>query len=323
MSNPKQTPPPVIQAAGIWGKLFQIQRGAKTFAITDDSEKTDARSGKSAYRYTPGWKIVETIRESMDALGLMLIPEVKFEKIELIEYPVYKMIGGSPMSFTKKEMHIAVSAEFTWVDVTTGEKAGPYKIVASGANGTDKSTASALALAERYFLLKFFHISTRDVDEEPDAHDSDSVPGIPKAQQQPATQAQACSSVPVPSQAPGYAGMPQYGGYQQGGRGFAPQASAPAVPGQQVNIYPAPPQYIQPGALPQGAQGFNDNNPAIRDAIARLANFERGTVSHRTVLNECIGTLSAAGIVCTDPTFVDNLSEAAQALRENRKPAYK
>ena len=72
MSNPKQTPPPVIQAAGIWGKLFQIQRGAKSFAITDDSEKTVARSGKSAYRYTPGWKIVETIRESMDVLGLML-----------------------------------------------------------------------------------------------------------------------------------------------------------------------------------------------------------------------------------------------------------
>ena len=318
------TKTPAVAGTGIWAKLLQIQKSIKTFALTEDSDKKEP-SGKSAYRYTPGWKITEDVRAQMDALNLMLIPDIQFHSIEMVEYPVYKMIGGNPMSFLKKEMHIAIDAKFTWLDVETGEQAGPFGIVASGANGTDKSTASALALAERYFLLKFFHISTHEADDEPDAHDSDYVPGIPKSQQQAVTGSQACAAAPV-QQTPGAQPMqgryPARAPYQPQGQSPAPfvPASQPQG-GAQVNIYPAPPSYGQ-GPVAGGAVAFNESNPLINDAINRLANFDRGTVNHSSLLNETIAYLSSQGINCTEPNFITNLAEAAQARRENRQPRY-
>lgn len=317
---------------GIWGKLMQLQKAFKTFAQSEDSEKKDGKTSRSAYRYAPGWEITEKIREQMDALGLMLVPDCRFKQIDLIEYPVYKIIGSNPnpMSFTKKEMHVAIEADFTWVDTATGEKEGPFHIVASGANGTDKSTASALALAERYFFLKFFHITTHEPSDEPDAHDSDSVPGIPKNIQKTVTDGQACTAVP--------GGAPQYrpapvaqGGYPQYGApaGPAPQAYgqrplpvAPAAPqgGQQVNVFTGAPQYVQGAST--GAPPFNENIPLIRQMVERLMQFESGTETHRQVLNESIGILSSNGIICTDKNFVENFVEAAQARRENRSPRY-
>lgn len=318
----------------IWQKIFEIQKAIKTFNNTDGSDKLDPKTGKSAYIYTPGWKITETVRSLMDDLGLMLIPDIRFNRIDNIEYPVYKMINGTPMSFTKKEIHIALDADFTWIDPVTGETAGPYHIVASGANGTDKSTASALALAERYFLLKFFHISTHEADDEPDAHDSDNLPGIPKSQQRTATPQDACRS--VPAQGTPYAQQqPAYGG--QGNAPYAPAQQEPyrgapqgrpavqqpqMTGGAQVNIYPSAPQYIVPGPQPQAPQGFNDKEPNTAAAVSELSNFEKGTLSHQQVLNQCLGKLSAAGINCTGQNFIQNLTEAAQAVRENRMPRY-
>ena len=310
---------------GIWQKRMALQTKVKTFNVSENSEKKDA-SNRSAYRYTPGYQIVETLRAEMDPLGLMLIPEFRAQKIETIEYPVYKLIGGSPMSFMKKEVHFVVDADFLWIDTVTGEKAGPFHIVASGANGTDKSCASALALAERYFLLKFFHITTHDEADEPDAHDSDTVPGIPKEVQQPASRGAACAAVPVqPAYQPG-----QNGSYAPSG--YAPQGGMPAYqggqprqqgPGQQVNVYTAPPQYIQGAPVPPvSGGGFNENHPLIRQAIEKLMVFDRGTMSHKQVLNECIGLLSSNGINCTDASFIENLSEAAQARRENRSARF-
>lgn len=81
---------------GIWGKLFQIQKEVRTFDLTADSDKEDPKTKKSAYRYTPGWKITETVRDIMDRLGLMLVPDFSMERSETIEYPVYKMLGENP-----------------------------------------------------------------------------------------------------------------------------------------------------------------------------------------------------------------------------------
>lgn len=205
-----------------------------------------------------------------------------------------------------------MKAAFTWIDTDTGETAGPYNIVASGANGTDKSCASALALAERYFLLKFFHFTTHDPDDEPDAHDSDTIPGIPRETAVPAMPAQAAKAQP--------AAGGQYPAYGQGFGGYPVQQAQ--QPGQQVNVYAAAPTYNPPAAPQQGWEGFNENNPLIRSAIEKLMNFDANTVSHQQVLNECVGMLSANGILCTDPSFIKKLTEAAQARRENRSTRF-
>lgn len=52
---------------------------------------------------------------------------------------------------------------FTWVDVETGEK-DENLFGANGQNDWDKGVGSALTYGERYFLLKYFHISTDEDD---------------------------------------------------------------------------------------------------------------------------------------------------------------
>ena len=305
----------------IWQKLMMLQEKVLTFNVTEDSEKQDPRTRKSAYRFTPGWQITETIRKEMDNLKLMLLPKYDIVKSETIEYPVYKLIGSTPMSFTKKEIHFIVRADFTWKDTETLEEAGPFSIVASGANGTDKSCASAIAQAERYFLLKFFHLTTHESSEDPDAHDSDTIPGLPPALTEPATQHDACNAISAGNiMMPVQGGYAPQQGYQQPHCGQRMGHQQPAS--QQVNVFTGPPQYVGPG-IPQSGQGFNENHPVIRQAIEGLMNYDKGTVSHQQKLNECVGFLSAQGIVCTDSSFLYNLTEAAQARRENRSPIYK
>ena len=315
--------------SGIWAKLLEIQKSHKTFAPSEDSEKK-GQDGRSAYRFTPTWKITESIREKMDALGLMLIPEFTFRQIDTIEYPVYKMIGDSPMTFMKKELHVAIDASFTWVDAATGEKAGPFHIACSGANGTDKSTATAQTYAERYFLLKFFHITTREPSEEPDMQDCDTIQGLPKDLRNPIAQAPRqphlsgpYAAQPAPAIQQPY--QPQaFGPSTPAGYGAQPQPMTPPVQqsGQQVNVFTVPPQYMQ-GSAPQGVNpGFDENNPYIRETIDRLAFFEKGTASHGQAVQESVQKLSSMGFNCTVPGFVDNLVEGGQARRENRSPRY-
>lgn len=174
----------VIEYSGIsiLQKLFKIQEKFKTFAITDDSDKTDPKTGKPSYKYTPGWKITEEIRTEMDSLKLMLIPNYKMEECQLIDYPVHKWNNGQLLTIQKKEVNFIVTASYTWVDVENGDYFGPINVTANGTNGTDKSSGSAIAMAERYFLLKFFHITTHEADEEPDAHDSQTIPGLDHGQ---------------------------------------------------------------------------------------------------------------------------------------------
>ena len=53
--------------------------------------------------------------------------------------------------------------KFTWIDVENGEKDEIF-FGANGQNDWDKGVGSALTYAERYFLLKFFHIATDEDD---------------------------------------------------------------------------------------------------------------------------------------------------------------
>jgi len=60
-------------------------------------------------------------------------------------------------------MNSKVMMRFTWVDCETGEK-DENLFGANGQNSWDKGVGSALTYAERYFLLKYFHIATDEDD---------------------------------------------------------------------------------------------------------------------------------------------------------------
>ena len=63
----------------------------------------------------------------------------------------------------KSEMLYSVYQKFTWIDTETGEK-DENTFFSSGMNDWEKGLGSALTYAERYFLLKYFHIATDEDD---------------------------------------------------------------------------------------------------------------------------------------------------------------
>ena len=136
-------------------------------------QKTDRGLGKDAaaqtYQYVSGAKVLDRIRPKMDELGVLLVQQVDEIENDRIDYAV--------KTGSKSELLSKVTMTFTWIDAESGEKL-PVKFGANGMNNWDKGLGSALTYAERYFLLKFFHIATDedDVDALPPRGNEDPLP---------------------------------------------------------------------------------------------------------------------------------------------------
>lgn len=329
-------------------KLFEIQKKIKNFTNTEASEKKIKDTDKSAYEYTPGYVIIEAVREQMDTLGVMLIQENVVTENKQIEYTNYlNDRNGETIPIKKQEILTTVQAMFTWIDACSGERMGPFRFDATGANGTDKSCASAISLAERYYLLKTFHIATKDKTYEPDAHDSGSIPGLRPGEQVD------FSRLPAPMQQMPQAQVPQYPygqpmmpqgfqpqyqqpyGQQPYGQPYFPQQAPayqqmqPAAPAQgaragQRNPYATPPTYAQPQPQTQKPLLNGEdllNSVEFKSAAQRLSNFPRGTNSHTETVRALIRELAPVCDVKA-PNFTTNLIEAAEAIREGRAPNF-
>jgi len=135
-----------IKKENIYQKLLKIQKEVKAL-------KKDKKS--FSYEYVTGNKLLSFIRPLMDREGLLLKQEVTSIDNVRIDYETKK---GS-----KEEMHTKVMMIFTWVDSETGEK-DINLFGANGQNDWEKGFGSALTYAERYFLLKYFHIATDEDD---------------------------------------------------------------------------------------------------------------------------------------------------------------
>jgi hypothetical protein len=108
------------------------------------------------YRYVTGDKVLGEIKPLMNELGLLLKQEVL--SIENTRQD-YTLKSGT----NKSEILSKLSMRFTWIDCETGEK-DENLFGANGQNDWDKGVGSALTYAERYFLLKYFHIATDEDD---------------------------------------------------------------------------------------------------------------------------------------------------------------
>lgn len=273
-------------------KLLAIQMAHKSFACTEESAKKIPSKAEAAYKYTPGWQIVESIRAKMDELHVMMEFDIVEERHEMISYNVWKLINGKAVPIKKDELLSTVTAEYRFVDVDSGEESRTYHTITSGANGTDKSCTSAISTAERYALLKFFHITTRDAADEADARDCSQVPGIPDAL---VTDAQLVQAL--------------YAQTQQ------PQAQpAPAVQAAPAPA-PAPVSYASaPAAKAAPAQPVNQQQE-WQQCVAELAMVNAGTITHTKKLNVLMTRLKMAGFNTADPTVAQNLIAQAQQMR--------
>ena len=146
----------------IYNKLLEMQK--KVVGLGKDTKSF-------GYQYVSGGKVLENLKPIMNDVGLILKQEILNVERDVISY---KAKSGE-----KAEMWYGVTFKFTWIDTETGER-DENMFFASGMNDWEKGLGSALTYAERYFLLKFFHINTDedDIDNPDRKHDSDIIQQI-------------------------------------------------------------------------------------------------------------------------------------------------
>jgi ERF superfamily protein len=115
------------------------------------------------YKYVTGSKVLDHIKPLMVSNGILLKQEVLTIDNARQDY--------ATKNGNKSEILSKVMMRFTWVDVDSGDK-DENLFGANGQNDWDKGVGSALTYAERYFLLKYFHINTDEDDiDNPDRKD--------------------------------------------------------------------------------------------------------------------------------------------------------
>ena len=138
----------------VYEKLLKIQKRLK--AVTKDAKAYN-------YDYVSGDKLLDIVRPMMDEYGLLLLPIVLNTSSETITYKKWDKNTKSVIETT--EVLHTIKMQMRWVDTEQTEVIDiPFAAV--GMNAFDKGFGSALTYAERYYLLKTFHISTSrdDVD---------------------------------------------------------------------------------------------------------------------------------------------------------------
>lgn len=134
----------------VYKKMHQVQAATRSLAAN-----TEGQTGAARYNYVSGAKLLGVIRPLMDKLGLILTQEVVDIKNEPISYMT--------KNGEKTEMFTTAHIRFTWVDTDDGSQV-VNEFFANGMNAWDKGLGSALTYAERYYLMKTFHIATDEDD---------------------------------------------------------------------------------------------------------------------------------------------------------------
>jgi hypothetical protein len=131
----------------LFQKLLEIQK--RVVGLGKDSKSF-------SYQYVSGSKVLEHIKPLMNEYGILL-------KQEVIDIDNTRQDYVTAKGVSKTEILTKAIMKFTWIDCETGDKDENY-FAANGQNDFEKGLGSALTYAERYFLLKYFHISTDEDD---------------------------------------------------------------------------------------------------------------------------------------------------------------
>lgn len=134
----------------VYKKMHQVQAATRSLAAN-----TEGQTGAAKYNYVSGSKLLGVIRPLMDKLGLLLTQEV----VDIKNDPITYMTRNGE----KTEMFTTLHIRFTWVDTEDGSQV-VNDFFANGMNAWDKGLGSALTYAERYYLMKTFHIATDEDD---------------------------------------------------------------------------------------------------------------------------------------------------------------
>jgi len=136
-------------------KLVEIRRNIDVF--TKDTEGF-------GYRYVSGSQVLGKIKDKMDELQVLLIPEVLNHKYSTFNYIDKK-------GKEKTDFIVTADMKYVWVNAENPEERIeiPWQTMGQQ-DDISKAFGSGLTYSERYFLLKFFGVPTDDDD--PDARDT-------------------------------------------------------------------------------------------------------------------------------------------------------
>jgi len=111
------------------------------------------------YPYVSSSQVLGAIREKMDEAGLILAPEVITARIH------FNAVYDTKQHLTELDMR------FIWINADDPQDRLECPWYGQGTDHAEKGVGKALTYAEKYFLLKFFHIPTDEDD--PDAFQAD------------------------------------------------------------------------------------------------------------------------------------------------------
>jgi len=135
------------QKLNLYQKLHRVQ--SQVIGLGKDTQGNN-------FKYVSGTKVIDAIKPIMNEIGLLL-------KTEVLSIDNQRNDYATKSNPNKSEILSKVMMKFTWIDIETGEK-DECLWGANGQNDWDKGVGSAMTYAERYFLLKYFHIATDEDD---------------------------------------------------------------------------------------------------------------------------------------------------------------
>ena len=139
----------------LFQKLVEIRKEVKGF-------NKDTKG--FGYTYVSGSQAISKIRDKMDELNVLLVPNVEETTTETYDYRNGK--GEEKTDFIVKG-----AMSYTWIDGDnpTDRLTVPWKLFGAQ-DDISKAFGSGLTYSERYFILKFFQAPT-DADD-PDSRDT-------------------------------------------------------------------------------------------------------------------------------------------------------
>lgn len=131
-------------------KLFEVQKAVNYFVKTEVNLS-------DKYKFVASTDVLSAVRAKMDEVGLMLDMSVT----------AHTLHEGTTKSGTTRYL-TELDITFTWVDVDSGDTLTmPYYAQGVDLAG-EKGVGKALTYAEKYFLLKQFHVPTPKDDPDTD-----------------------------------------------------------------------------------------------------------------------------------------------------------
>jgi len=129
----------------LYQKLLEVQQAATGLA-------KDATNPHHKYEYVSSSNVLRHIRTEMDKQGLLLVVAVTDSRLHL------------GVAQSKKANLTELDLLFTWVNGENPDERLICPWYGQGVDTGEQAVGKALTYAEKYFLLKFFHISTDEDD---------------------------------------------------------------------------------------------------------------------------------------------------------------